>query len=89
VERPEVRHQSAAALRAFIRVARNICQAAGPAARGPLRLPAHRPRDRAWGRRIGDLRFETDGAWKRTGSTVDLLAKELKLALQYPEGAMV
>jgi hypothetical protein len=42
-----------------------------------------------WGRRIGDLRFETDGAWKRTGSTVDQLTKELKLALQYPEGAMV
>ena len=41
-----------------------------------------------WGRRIGDLRFETDGAWKRSGSTVDLLAKELRLALQYPEGAI-
>ncbi len=40
-----------------------------------------------WGRRIGDLRFETDGAWKR--STVDQLTKELRLALQYPEGAMV
>ena len=38
---------------------------------------------------IGDLRFETDGAWKRSGSTVDQLAKELRLALQYPEGAMV
>ena len=24
-----------------------------------------------WGRRIGDLRFETDGAWKRAGTTVD------------------
>ena len=42
-----------------------------------------------WGRRIGDLRFETDGAWKRTGSGVDQLTKELRLALQYPEGAMV
>jgi hypothetical protein len=41
-----------------------------------------------WGRRIGSLRFETDGAWKRQG-TVDALAKELKLALQYPEGASV
>ena len=38
-------------------------------------------------RRIGDLRFETDGQWKRGGTTVDSLAKELKLALQYPEGA--
>ena len=40
-------------------------------------------------RRIGDLRFETEGAWKRTGTTVDSLAKELRLALQYPEGAAV
>ena len=42
-----------------------------------------------WGRRIGDLRFETEGAWKRGGTTVESLTKELKLALQYPEGAAV
>ena len=42
-----------------------------------------------WGRRIGDLRFETEGAWKRTATTVDGLAKDLRLALQYPEGAAV
>ena len=42
-----------------------------------------------WGRRIGDLRFETEGAWKRGGTTVDSLARELKLALEYPEGAGV
>src|SRR6478672_1847318 len=42
-----------------------------------------------WGRRIGDLRFETEGAWKRSGTTVDSLSKELRLALQYPEGAAV
>ena len=41
------------------------------------------------GRRIGDLRFETEGAWKRSGTTVDSLAKELRLALMYPEGAAV
>jgi hypothetical protein len=35
------------------------------------------------------LRFETDGAWKRSGTTVDTLARELKLALEYPEGAGV
>src|SRR5262245_13859132 len=81
--------KSAQALRAFIRVAPDVVQ----------RLDQQRA-DRAdfraigriiapWGRRIGDLRFETDGAWKRTGSTVDQLSKELRLALQYPEGAMV
>jgi DGQHR domain-containing protein len=81
--------KSAPALRAFIRVAPDI-----------VRHLDQQHADRAdfraigrviapWGRRIGDLRFETDGAWKRSGATVDQLAKELRLALQYPEGAMV
>ncbi len=81
--------KTASALRAFIRVAPDI-----------VRHLDQQHADRAdfraigrviapWGRRIGDLRFETDGAWKRSGSTVDQLTKELKLALQYPEGAMV
>ena len=33
------------------------------------------------------MRFETDSAWKRNGSGIDQLAMELRLALQYPEGA--
>jgi DGQHR domain-containing protein len=81
--------KSAQALRAFIRVAPDI-----------VRRLDQQHADRAdfraigrviapWGRRIGDLRFETDGAWKRSGSTVDQLTKELRLALQYPEGALV
>ncbi len=81
--------RTAPALRAFIRVAPDI-----------VRRLDQQHADRAdfraigrviapWGRRIGDLRFETDGAWKRSGSTVDQLSKELRLALQYPEGAMV
>jgi DGQHR domain-containing protein len=81
--------RSAAALRAFIRVAPDV-------ARRLDQEHADRADFRAigrviapWGRRIGDLRFETDGAWKRSGTTVDSLAKELKLALQYPEGASV
>src|SRR6187551_452066 len=81
--------KNASALRAFIRVAPDIvthldqqhADRADFRAIGRVIAP--------WGRRIGDLRFETDGAWKRTGSTVDQLAKELRLALQYPEGAMV
>ncbi len=81
--------KSGPALRAFIRVAPDI-----------VRHLDQQHADRAdfraigrviapWGRRIGDLRFETEGAWKRSGSTVDQLTKELRLALQYPEGAMV
>jgi len=81
--------KSATALRAFIRVAPEVV----------LRLDQQhvdRTDFRAigrviapWGRRIGDLRFETDGAWKRQGTTVETLARELKLALEYPEGAGV
>src|SRR5438552_5431836 len=81
--------KSAQALRAFIRVAPDI-----------VRRLDQQHADRAdfraigrviapWGRRIGDLRFETDGAWKRSGSTVDQLSKELRLAIPYPEGAIV
>jgi DGQHR domain-containing protein len=80
--------KSAAALRAFIRVAPDVIQKID-------QQHADRADSRAigrvispWGRRIGSLRFETEGAWKRQG-TVDGLAKELKLALQYPEGASV
>ncbi len=81
--------RSASALRAFIRVTPEIVRhldqqhadRADFRAIGRIIAP--------WGRRIGDLRFETDGAWKRTGSGVDQMTKELRLALQYPEGAMV
>src|SRR5262249_17146758 len=72
--------RSASALRAFIRVAPDV-----------LRRLDQEHADRAdfraigrtlapWGRRIGDVRFETEGAWKRGGTTVDSLAKELRLA---------
>jgi len=81
--------KSAAALRAFIRVAPEIVKRLDQQHQDRSDFRAIGRVIAPWGRRIGDLRFETDGAWKRTGSTVDLLAKELKLALQYPEGAMV
>lgn len=81
--------KSSTALRAFIRVAPDV-------ARRLDQEHADRSDFRAigrviapWGRRIGDLRFETDGAWKRGGTTVESLARELRLALQYPEGAAV
>jgi DGQHR domain-containing protein len=79
--------KSATALRAFIRVAPDVIK----------RLDQERA-DRSdfraigrviapWGRRIGDARFETEGQWKRTGTSIEQLARELRLALQYPEGA--
>src|SRR6188768_2959418 len=81
--------KSAAALRAFIRVAPEIVKRIDQQHQDRSDFRAIGRVIAPWGRRIGDLRFETDGAWKRTGSTVDQLAKELRLALQYPEGAMV
>jgi DGQHR domain-containing protein len=79
--------RSATALRAFIRVAPDVVRKLD-------QMHADRSDFRAigrviapWGRRIGDQRFESEGAWKRTGTTVDALSRELKLALEYPEGA--
>ncbi len=81
--------KSATALRAFIRVAPDVVRRLDQehADRADFRVIGRVIAP--WGRRIGDLRFESDGAWKRAGTTVDTLARELKLALEYPEGAGV
>jgi hypothetical protein len=81
--------RSAVALRAFVRVAPDVIRRLDQehAERGDFRAIGRVIAP--WGRRIGDLRFETEGQWKRGATTVDSLAKELKLALQYPEGAAV
>jgi DGQHR domain-containing protein len=81
--------KSAPALRAFVRVAPDVIRRLDQehADRGDFRAIGRVLAP--WGRRIGDLRFETEGAWKGTATTVDSLAKELRLALMYPEGAAV
>ena len=81
--------RSASALRAFIRVAPDVIRRIDQEHAERTDFRAIGRVISPWGRRIGDLRFESDGAWKRTGSGVDGLAKELRLALQYPEGAAV
>jgi len=81
--------RSASALRAFIRVAPDVVRRLDQEHADRTDFRAIGRVIAPWGRRIGDLRFETDGAWKRAGTTVDSLAKELRLALQYPEGASV
>src|SRR6187431_3263136 len=81
--------KSAAALRAFVRVAPDVVRRLDQEHADRTDFRAIGRVIGPWGRRIGDLRFETDGAWKRTGTTVDSLSKELRLALQYPEGASV
>ncbi|MGH9385216.1 MAG: DGQHR domain-containing protein [Vicinamibacterales bacterium] len=79
--------KSATALRAFIRIAPDVIQKIDQQHGDRTDFRAIGRVISPWGRRIGALRFETDGAWKRQGTTVDNLAKELRLALQYPEGA--
>jgi DGQHR domain-containing protein len=79
--------KSATALRAFIRVAPDVVRRLDQEHADRTDFRAIGRVIAPWGRRIGDLRFETEGAWQRSGTTVESLAKELRLALQYPEGA--
>jgi hypothetical protein len=81
--------RSASALRAFIRVAPDVIRRLDQEHADRTDFRAIGRVIAPWGRRIGDARFETEGAWKRGATTVDSLAKELRLALQYPEGAAV
>ena len=79
--------KTASALRAFIRVTPDVVRRIDQEHADRSDFRAIGRVIAPWGRRIGDLRFEIDGAWK--GTTVEQLAKELRLALQYPEGAAV
>src|SRR3989441_4222058 len=81
--------KSATALRAFVRVAPDVVRRLDQEHVDRTDFRAIGRVIAPWGRRIGDQRFETEGAWKRSGTTVDSLARELKLALEYPEGAGV
>src|SRR5688500_6398049 len=81
--------KSATALRAFVRVAPDVVRRLDQEHADRSDFRAIGRVIAPWGRRIGDLRFETEGAWKRGGTTVDSLSKELRLALQYPEGTSV
>jgi DGQHR domain-containing protein len=79
--------RTAPALRAFLRVAPDVIRRLDQERADRTDYRAIGRVIAPWGRRIGDLRFETEGAWKRNGSSVEQLTKELRLALQYPEGA--
>src|SRR5215208_4784010 len=81
--------KSATALRAFVRVAPDVVRRLDQEHADRTDFRAIGRVIAPWGRRIGDLRFETDGAWQRSGGSVEGLARELRLALQYPEGAAV
>ena len=81
--------KSATALRAFIRVAPDVVRRLDQEHADRSDYRAIGRVIAPWGRRIGNVRFESEGVWKRAGTTVDSLARELKLALEYPEGAGV
>src|SRR5678815_2504600 len=81
--------KSAPALRAFIRVAPDVVRRLDQEHADRTDFRAIGRVMAPWGRRIGNVRFESEGVWKRAGTTVDSLARELKLALEYPEGAGV
>jgi DGQHR domain-containing protein len=80
--------KTAPALRAFIRVAPDVLRRLDQERAEHADFRAIGRVIAPWGRRIGDARFEVDGAWKRGGPSIDQLARELRLALQYPEGAL-
>ncbi len=79
--------KSSTALRAFLRVAPDVVRRLDQEHADRTDFRAIGRVIAPWGRRISDVRFELDGAWK--GTTVEQLAKELRLALQYPEGAAI
>jgi DGQHR domain-containing protein len=81
--------RSAPALRAFIRVAPDVVRRLRQEHADITDFRAIGRVIAPWGRRIGDARFELEGQWKRGGTTVESLTRELKLALEYPEGAGV
>lgn len=79
--------KSSTALRAFVRVAPDVVRRLDQEHVERTDFRAIGRVISPWGRRIGDLRFETNGAWGRD-TTIDSLTKELRLALEYPEGAV-
>jgi DGQHR domain-containing protein len=79
--------RSSTALRAFVRVAPDVVRRLDEEHVDRTDFRAIGRVIAPWGHRIGDLRFETQGAFGK-GTTVDGLTKELRLALHYPEGTM-
>ena len=80
--------KSSTALRAFIRVAPDVVRRLDEEHVDRTDFRAIGRVIAPWGHRIGDLRFETDWARGARARRSTALAKELRLALHYPEGAM-
>jgi len=81
--------KTSAALRAFVRVVPDVLSAIRKYGDDPLEAASIHNVIEHWGDYIGDARFETDGEWRvklagGTRGTVDVLARELRSALNTP-----
>jgi DGQHR domain-containing protein len=79
--------KTGAALRAFIRVSPDVMARSKELKNDPFDHYGIRDAIKPWGDRVGDVRFETDGEWRRklaggTRGTVDLLTRELRNAMK-------
>jgi len=79
--------KTGAALRAFIRLSTDIMARSRELKGDPFDHFGIREAIRPWAERIGDVRFETEGEWRRklaggTRGTVELLIRELRDALR-------
>ena len=89
VEWPEVQHQERDGASGVHPGCAGCRPAARSGARGSDRLPRDWPGHRAVGPTHRRPALRNRRRLEATGTTVDSLAKELRLALQYPEGAAV
>jgi hypothetical protein len=79
--------KTGAALRAFIRVSPDVMARSKELKNDPFDHYGIREAIKPWGDRVGEVRFETDGEWRKklaggTRGTVDLLTRELRNAIK-------
>jgi DGQHR domain-containing protein len=79
--------KTGAALRAFIRVSPDVMARSKELKNDPFDHYGIREAVKPWGDRVGEVRFETEGEWRKklaggTRGTVDLLTRELRNALK-------
>jgi len=81
--------KTGAALRAFIRVSPDVMARSKELKNDPFDHFGIREAIKPWGDRIGEVRFETDGEWRKklaggTRGTAELLTRELRDAMKAP-----
>ncbi len=79
--------KTGAALRAFIRVSPDVMARSRELKKDPFDHFGIREAIKPWAERIGEVRFETDGEWRKklaggTRGTVELLGRELRDAMK-------